>query len=1366
MRHFIRHSIILPLFFFCSHLSAEENNLFFEKEEALNSLLNYSITSITQDDTGFLWLGTEYGLARFDGYTYLSFYANEESDLSLPGNNIKRIIKTQNGNIWIATDQGIAYMELPGGKVVKPDYCLQFSHLQVNTISEDTEGNLWLGTNDGVKVINPELEMATSILLPLNEDQHSFNVNFIDIDNAGNIWIGSNFGYCAIKKISPTQLFRSQIVDIKVWKAKNRLGFFSIDPFNKLWINSDSRNYVYHITDDRQLTNKTKIDPDIDGKSFIMLSDNRYLIGSRWHGIIELIDNGKNRFVANSQWWMNSKSSTDLSNNINVIFEDRAGNIWAGTKYGLYVHRKSAVTPFHNIKANEQGSYMLSHNAISSIIQTDDDFLWIGTSNGLNQLKLEDGKIPANPSFNYYCPTHMQAEISTPDIAIQCIEEDINNQLWVGTKQGVLLFDPLNKTFKRKDNMEQFFSQNNISLTKTIYRDMQNNIWMGFTYGGLVVYSAAKDECIQIEKFAKNDVWSIAKDQVGNMWIGTRSGLYRFNSNMLLSQISSNTKEYKHKTDDQLSIPANWITAIHIASNGDIWVGTSEGLCKYSPTGDNFDRIDLSENNHPPYISSIVEDLAGRIWISTTGGLFRYEKNNIQYFELAGGNFSSINYTFGHLLTEKGDILFGGISGLTYFNPDEIVPDSTKQSVYFSQLLFPNRNSANRNIDINELSKITLTHSEKQFSVWFSTLNYASTANTKYSYRIQELSNEWIYLDKVNNVSFSNLPKGKYTLEIRSTATSGFWMPQARKLKIVVLPPWWKTSWAYIAYFIIFILLLYLIFQWLRTKEHLQRINELNIYKLTFYTNLLHSFKGPLTLMQAPLNNLIKNHTKMNSSEVEEMLGFLQRNSKRLSHTLMQLLEFRKIDRGKLILHLTNNDIIALLQDIYQSFSELAESKEINFSFTTSIKSQLLTFDFEKIEIVMFNLLSNAFKFTEKGGDVHLSAEVSSSHKDFIISICDTGIGIAPENREKIFERFWQVYNDNPMLVRGTGIGLSLAKDFVEAHHGNIKIESELGKGSCFTVTLPVDNTCFTDQPISTHDNSQIKKAERVAYYVEIENEISVQETEEQKETKEQPIVFILAENKETLNFFYVTLSKEFRVYLFETEDKICNKIKDQVPDLIISEILFQGQQTGLDFCRRIKADIKTSHIPYILLAENSNEDEKLIAYKAGADAYIEKPIDISLLLVRINHILKMRNDFMEKTHRNIITNPQNVSAISQDTKFLQDVMAVIEENMDDEHFMLDDFASSMKMSRSKLNSKMIMLTQQTPIEFVRKVRLKRAAQLLKLNAYSISEVSYMVGISDPRYFSTIFKKQYGVSPLQYTRQKTNSSNMENDQDS
>lgn len=1348
----MRFLILISFFSLNIPLVCFAETFFFEKEKNQNTLLSNSITTITQDNLGFMWFGTEYGLVRFDGYNYLGFYANEDNKESLPSNIIKRIIKRNNGDIWIGTDRGIAYFDMQKNKIIRPEYASKLNKLQINTISEDFEDNLWIGTNQGVFLLNASQQKIIKVIIALNNDE-DFNVNFIENDVHGNIWIGSNFGFCYIEKpVNGSSFFATKFKG-KLIKNKNRLGFFKIDQQNNLWINSNNFNYYYDIDASKTLAVYKKTDITIDGKSILPISDDLILIGSRWNGIIELEKQKDGILTKKSQIWFEN-NMTSPGNTINVLYKDNNNNIWAGTKAGIYVHKQPVQSAFHIVKAAENNPNKLSHNAISSILETSNGDIWIGTSNGLNKLQLIHGSINEKSIFKRYISNQFNSESSTADAAIQCIVEDNNHHLWLGTKQGIIYFDPVNENFYTTEKTERFLENYNLSLIKTMYKDRHDNIWIGFTVGGLVLYSAEKKVFFQIDRFSKSDVWAIDKDFAGNMWIGTRDGLFRFNSEILISQIEGNTKTYRQDPDNERTIPANWVTSIHIDRSGEIWVGTSEGLCKYNAITDNFERINLAVGNHPPYISGIQEDNKNRVWVSTTSGVFRItKKGNIDFFEISKGEFSSINYTFGHYLTSQGEILLGGISGLIHFKPDEIVPDSTKQKILFCQLFSPSRNSPYQTILLNGLEKVSLTHEEKQFSISFSTLNYASLKSIKYSYRIKEFGDNWIYLDDINRISFSNLPTGKYTLQVRSTTVSGFWQDEYEELRIVLLPPWWKTKFAYFIYFLFFSGSLYLIFNWLKERERLIQMNELNHFKLVFYTNLLHSFKTPLTLMQAPLNNLIRNHKKMSPVEMEEMLSYLQRNTKRLTHTVLQLLEFRKIDRGKLSLNLTSNDIVKLLHDVYDTFLTLSESKQIKFYLDCDTTELKIIFDFEKIETVLFNLLSNAFKFTEKGGEITITAKINPEKNKFLISISDTGIGIAPEYQTKIFERFWQVYNDNPLLIQGAGIGLSIAKDFIEAHKEKIRVTSLLGKGSCFSFSIPLNESQYNYIPVNIQEHKS-RKAEYVSNFVEIENEISIHEIGESEEIKKLPPIFVISKNKEMLNFLYTTFSKEYHITLFEYVNDIFKELSEQTPVLIMIDVNLSDKSTALNCCKKVKSDIQTKHIPLVILSETTDDEDELKVYNSGADAFIPKPLDINLLFARINTLLKIRENVIDKTQRELISNPQNVYEPSQNTKFLRDAMQIIEENIDDEHFTLDDFARNMKVSRSILNSRMLTITKQTPIEYVRNVRLKRAAQLLRLNAYSVAEVSYKVGISDPRYFSTIFKKRYGMSPLQFAKQK------------
>lgn len=1322
----------------------------FEFQNSQNLLSNNAITAIIEDKYGFLWLGTEFGLARFDGYTFKSFFADENNPLSIPNNNIKRMIKDRNDKIWIACNKGIAYIDPESGKIMQPEFCAPLAYFSINTLKEDKEGNIWAGTNKGVYVFNDSIGKLHKIKLSI-EGISDFNVNFIDLDKNNNVWIGSSLGFCTLFSPTTKQIFaKNSALKCRTQPYHSVLGFFSIDSKNRLWINDSRNTYILDIENSNYINTRKCITQNTDGKSILFLKNGDIYIGTRWNGGIYIPGAQDIQDYSPSSFWIGSPSSMDMSNTVNVFFEDHWGNVWAGTKDGLFIRKNTPVVAFHTIRGSEENPNTPSHNALSSIIETSDGSILIGTNSGINKFEW------LNTEKTDYRFTRLNHTLVSPGNThnnVQSLIEDRKHQIWIGTKQGISYYDPESGKFFEKAETNRFLRSNNLSLIKTFYEDNFYDVWIGFSSGGVAVYQQDKDQFRLYRELKNEDVRAILKDTEGYMWIGTRNGLFKMKATTHIPKEDAIPQAYKHITNDPNSLPGNWITSLYLDSSQTLWIGTSSGLCIYDPENDNFIKQELPSGNRAPYISGIIEDNYKTVWVITTGGIYQLtKKKNIQYFELANGNFTSINYAYGACKDKDGMVYLGGVSGLTYFNPLEIIPDSTINPVYISDLKLAGDMTIETNENINRMKKITLNHHYSQFSFEFSSLYYANPYRIKYSYMLEGIDKEWIYSDARNYVTYTNIPPGKYIFKLRSTNPTGFWQDNTKDIEINILPPPWKTWWAYTLYILAVITLSWVTFRFFMERERLLRSEEMNQWKLKFYTNITHGFKAPLSLMESPLQTLLRNRERMNSSEIQDMLEIMQRNMKRLSHLINQLLEFRKIDRGKSSLELVETDIITLLSDVYESFYSLSRSKGITFNFKTDINSLRVTFDFEKVETILFNLLSNAFKFTNKGGEITLSCNLDPDGSRIWISVSDTGVGIDSRHQQKIFERFWQVDSNHSALLKGTGIGLSLANDFVELHKGKISVESELGKGSTFRFFLWMGNKHFSDQTIYKIKNNEKRHADYINNFIEIEENLTEHESDTPEKEDNRPLIFVIDDDKEHLDYISRMLKHDYLIEAFADCDNVFDEITRKNPTLIISDVMIGNEEQGFKLCKRIKSDIATSHIPVILLTGLASEKDKLSGYEMGADAYVEKPFNAEYLQVRIKQLLNAREKFKEKIKMDIIINPKDISATSTDEKFLTNVMAVIEENIEDENFSLDDFARKMNISRSILNNKLQSLTNQTPIEFVRNIRLKRAARLLTLNAYTVSEISFKVGISAPRYFSTIFKKQFGMTPKEYAR--------------
>lgn len=1340
MNQFVKILFTFILLFIFSHIHLNAISEKFKPIVAQNSLSNNSVTALATDSYGFIWIGTEYGLARFDGYNYNSFFYRGQTTNEIPNNQIKQLIETSDRNIWVACNKGLAKINPVTMEITQPILGnVEFSKRVIHTIYEDNFNNLWIGTDIGVYVYSLKNKKIKKIDINLS-DNESMNVTFIDSDHEKNVWIVSNTGYAKIPRIYCMELFGNKQYDINKFPKNQHVSSFGIDSKGLLWSNDGNKLYCYDLVKDPMLLKPRLMASNIDGKVIYFSKEDQLFIGTRWQGCFMIDYKDSNQDISLNRYWMSNNFRAN-SNTVNAFCKDKWGNIWAGTKEGLFILQCRHQTPFYNINESYDNKNTPSHQAISCYSQTLDGEIWVGANNGINLFEWIDRK---NNQFKI--SRYSEPSLEQNGDVIQCMVALDKNKLFIGTKNGVINFDTKEKEYYKPVDLNNYLRNNNKKVCKTICKGDDNVLWLGFADDGTVLsYNLITNEIIEVSTFRGKDIWSIVRND-DRVWVGTRTGLYSFlYNNGKFSQLKSYSKE-KNK---ECSLPDEWITSLYVDQNKQLWVGTANGLALYNDSIFREISLNLSDNDIA-YICGITEDLNNNIWVSTIKGVFKIDENfQVTFFELSSGKFSTVNYAFGSLLARDGTIFLGGINGITYFRPDEIVRDSIIYPVYFSDVLANGKSLLKEN-GFNCHNTLCLNYDQNHLLIKFSTLFYANPSHVRYYYRLLGYHSDWFYSDQKNYASFPNLPPGKYIFEVRSTNLLGFVQDNINWFEVEILPPLWRTWWAYLIYIIVILALIVYIYYSLIEKNRLLQEDRNNLWRFQLYTNISHGFKAPLMLMDGPLQKLIKEGKELTEKDRNILLEILQRNTKRLTHLINQLMEFRRIDRGRSVLHLTETNIVTLLKDVYTSFLPILESKKINFKFESEEDFVSLVFDYEKIETVLFNLFSNALKFTEQGGTIVLRLEKDEVKKSIYISLEDTGIGIVKEHLEKIFERFWQEKNNQDSHVRGSGIGLSLAKDFVELHHGKITVKSEIGKGSIFRFSLLLGKEHFRGEPIEVFNNKENNSY--TSHFVEIEQGLTLEEGYASVSKLSLPLVFIIDDDADLLHFLQTELMKEFSVRIFTDVQNVFSEIVRDNPVLIVSDVMMNGQEEGFKLCKLIKKNIITSHIPVVLLTGLTSEKEKLSGYEVGADAYIEKPVEIGFLMMRIKQLLGNQEKYKEKIKMDIIINPKDVSVTSVDEKFLTSAMAVVEEYMNDSEFSIDDFAREMSISKTLLNNKLQALSGQSTNEFVKTMRLKRAAKLLLTNAYTISEISYMVGFSSPKYFSTSFKKFFNITPKDYIR--------------
>lgn len=743
----------------------------------------------------------------------------------------------------------------------------------------------------------------------------------------------------------------------------------------------------------------------------------------------------------------------------------------------------------------------------------------------------------------------------------------------------------------------------------------------------------------------------------------------------------------------------------------------------------------------------------GNLWITTLSGIYKYNisERTSHFIELNGGNFARKSFVFGADIDSDGYIYLSGINGLTIFNPEEIISDTTRNNVIFTDFRVNNKSLMFDDLlnqhDINNTSKIILKHKNNQIYFAFSALVYSNRQNIRYAYMLEGLDPDWIYVGpEERTISYANLHSGDYKLKIKSTTNNGIWQDNIHTLEIRVNPPYWRTWYSYIFYFLILGAIVLFTVKFWSLRLRLKTKIELNENRHKIYTDLSHSIKTPLALLQSSLQSLLENMDTLSENEKKYMLSTIKSNSNRISLLVNQIGESRKTSSKKSNLQLTETDFIAFAYGIYEKFRDLFESKEINFIFLSNVDYVKLIFDLEKIEITLLNLLSNAYKYTPKGGQVHFKCTLDSSGHILQVEINDNGSGIKKEFQENVFERFYTI-PDPDLHRQGIGLGLSLAKEYIELHEGKIYLTSS-ESGTQIKFDLLLGSSHYKNSVIKELNQLNDNYSHIVAY---VESEL-LNVNNEELFLENVSLVYLVENDHQTISFIEKAFNPEIKIIPILNYKKLSDEITNEKPQLIISEVVFDGENKGFEICRKIKKDPLTNDIPFVFVTANSSDDDQKYAYEYGAVAYITKPFDVNHLKKRVMMLIQTKENIKQKIKQELITLPRDIQFQSAEDKFLTRAMEIIEDNIDNEKFNVLNFASEMNLSSSMLYRKIKGLTNLSPNELIRSVRLKRAAQMLENKAFNISEIALKVGFMDIRYFSSSFKKEYGVPPSIYAQ--------------
>jgi len=851
---------------------------------------------------------------------------------------------------------------------------------------------------------------------------------------------------------------------------------------------------------------------------------------------------------------------------------------------------------------------------------------------------------------------------------------------------------------------------------------------------------------------ANNYCLTIEEDSYGMLWFGTYHGLTMYDP------VNEHCKSFYSYEETGLS--DFWIYSIHEDRNENLWVGTSQGLNLLNRDNWTFTKFGDDQGFSRDIINGIMDDNRDYLWLSTNKGLIKFnpETRLVKKYSVQDG-LQSDEFNHGSCYKlSSGEFLFGGVNGFTMFHPDRIVDVVEQPKVAITGLIFLNQKVLANTKDspfkthITETKEITLTHKQaKQFSFEYNAFEYLFPQKIQYRYKLDNYHDDWIYTGNNRIATFTNLNTGNYIFRVTTTNSLGLWQEEGAYIKLTILPPFWLTWQAYVIYLglLILIIVLYHHFsmKFLKLKTDLQlqqieneKVHELENLKSQFFTNISHEFRTPITLIMLPLKELISNGKKMSWSVMKEQFTIMCRSSERLLRLVNQVLNFNKIEAGRLNLDKKDCDIIGFLQNIVESFAPMAAEKHIVLSLDSQLKTCYMSFDPIKLDMVIFNLLSNAFKYTPDNGKI--AVRVSYQNNNTIeIRVTDTGIGIPGNHLDHIFERFYQVSNLPSDTNPGAGIGLALSKEIVKLHNGEISVESTVGSGTCFTVHLPIEeSTVYKDHSIEII--SEVKNTD----------EETIDDFSDENDEEQRLRVLIVEDDHDLRHYLHNELKSAYRIVEASNGKQGLQKAIELMPDLIISDIMM-CEMDGIELCGKLKTTELTSHIPVILLTARDSEAYQLEGLETGADDYIFKPFNLQTFKAKINNTLETRRKLRERFSREIHIKPKDIVINSVDEQFLNRAIEIVESNISNSDFNVDAFSKSIGLSRVQLFRKIKGLTSETPVEFIQTIRLQRAAQLLEQSKLNVTQICYETGFNYPSHFAKLFKMKFGMLPKEYQKQ-------------
>ncbi len=1354
------------------------------------------VNSITQDTQSLMWFATEDGLNRFDGYSFQVFRYNPDAKGSIADNFIQSLLTDSEGNLWVSSRKGL--QQFDPVRESFSHYYHAFGDYQsytgndVSCITEGSAHNLWIGWyGSGFASFDKKAKRFQPYTPETRRDLPSSKTISLHEDKFGLLWVGSQQGGLSVFQVSRGRVIQkvTHLVHPRLQAAT--IYCFEEDKLGNIWIGSNLGLVVYKRQENRFVffdhVQSSLASTPIN--SLLIDSAENLWIGSLAGGIYQLDLRQVLTRPTEDLLFVQIKNlgSSDISQRtIQCLYEDKDKNIWVGT-YGDGIYLVSSVR--ENFTRIEKSMYQPTASSRVPYYGMCYDLqgnLWLGTDG--------DGIYQSDSYGNTLKHYPGNAKQLTDNAILSALRDD-KGRLWFGSySHGVFLYNPASDGFVNYHYHSGNALKRGGNDVRVIFQDSNNRIWIGTNRGGLCLLDEQNQSYANPAHFSgallDGDVRSITEDKQGNLWIGFYGdGVYSY------SPDKKTVKQHFVSAYEKDQIKSDVIFAIKADQNGLIWIGTGgSGLYAFDSQRHTLKRYSEKNGLANNTIYAILTDNDENIWVSTNQGISKLDRTQNQFYNydvsdgLQEGQFNPGSAMYNQV---GGYMCMGGTQGLNIFYPDQV-----RESTQHPQILLSGLSIFNKPIHIqdsldgkpileqaiSQTRHITLAHDQNVLTFEFVGINYNYPDKNNYIYTLEGLDPDWNFVGTARTATYRYLKPGHYVFKVKSSTNPGVWGDDFASISLTITPPFWQSAWAYCLYVLLFVAIGWVAFtitkRDLKLKKRLlierkQRHYERRLVqqKLTFFTEISHEFKTPLTLMLGPLEEMLGSEPEKSPSG--RKLRMVHRNAHKLLSLINKLLDYRRLESGKVVLKVRPDNVVSFVQEIAATFKSLAQHKNIRLQVHASQPSILLWFDKEKLEMVLNNLISNAFKYIGKGRhiSIRIAVETTSQHPHgrAIISIKDDGMGISKKHQQAIFDWFHQ---GAPSSSMSSGIGLSLAKKLVELHKGEITVESQKDMGSRFTIGLPLGNEHFsseqlqdyyalpevdfvpesdpgkeslpTDLPKDITDLSQAVPAEELAL----------------PGTKKGFKSLLLVEDDEEIRLFLREFfEKDYKIFEASNGREGYDLALSCHPDLVISDIMM-AEMDGIQFCRTLKENMRTSHIPVILLTAKSGLSSQKEGMRMGADAYLTKPFSVEILRLTVHNLLESHQKLM-RFYRNLFSSqatssqkPASETGLNPlDEKFLHSIYEMLKSNLDNPEFTVEELADVLNMSRSLVYKKVKMLTGLSPNEYVRSLRLAEAARLLKTRQYKVFEVVYMVGFTDLKYFRQCFAKEFGCSPSEFIKQ-------------